>query len=142
MMQSRVLLVDNTKSERDLMRQILRGLKLEIVEATSRDEALSLLAQQQFDVAIVDLHLTGNDDDEGLVVLDWIAEHRPDMPAIAVTSFGSIEKGAKALDHHAFDYIDRNLPHVDLPFLLPHRVQLALRFREMRRMVGNVGREA
>jgi len=82
----RVLLVDDTKSYRDKMGGVLRENGLEVVEASSAEEALEKLAKEgdTFDLIVSDLHM------EKLSGLDFAKiikkDHLTEVPIMMVTT--------------------------------------------------------
>ena len=55
----RVLIVDDEPDQRALCRSILQPPKYEVVEAADGNEALALVAAQDFDVMVLDKRLPG-----------------------------------------------------------------------------------
>lgn len=58
------------------------GTEIELTQVDSLADALSLLAEQRFDVALVDLNLT---DSRGPVILTRLKEAAPSMPLVVCT---------------------------------------------------------
>jgi len=82
----RVLLVDDTKSYRDKMGGVLRENGLEVIEASSAEEALEKLAKEgdTFNLIVSDLHM------EKLSGLDFAKiikkDHLTEVPIMMVTT--------------------------------------------------------
>jgi CheY-like chemotaxis protein len=94
----KVLIVDDNRASRDLVRAILKTVRCDIVEATHGQEALDLIQQQRPDVVLLDIDMPGLD---GLAVVKHIREDTSlaDLPVVAVTAFameGDREKGMAA----------------------------------------------
>jgi two-component system, cell cycle response regulator DivK len=94
----KVLIVDDNRASRDLVRAILKTVRCDIVEATHGQEALDLIQQQRPDVVLLDIDMPGLD---GLAVVKRIREDSSlaDLPVVAVTAFameGDREKGMAA----------------------------------------------
>jgi two-component system, cell cycle response regulator DivK len=94
----KVLIVDDNRASRDLVRAILKAVRCDIIEATHGQEALDLIQQQRPDLVLLDVDMPGLD---GLAVVKKIREDtlRADLPVVAVTAFameGDREKGMAA----------------------------------------------
>jgi DNA-binding NtrC family response regulator len=51
---------------------------------------------------------------DGLGLLEWTREHRPGLPVVVITAFGSIESAVDALKAGAFDYVTKPFDQEDL----------------------------
>jgi CheY-like chemotaxis protein len=94
----KVLIVDDNRASRDLVRAILKTVRCDIIEATHGQEALDLIQQQRPDLVLLDVDMPGLD---GLAVVKKIREDTllADLPVVAVTAFameGDREKGMAA----------------------------------------------
>ena len=94
----RVLIVDDNRASRDLIRAILKTVPCDIIEAADGREALNLMQQQRPDLVLLDVDMPGLD---GLAVVKHIREDTSlaDLPVVAVTAFameGDREKGMAA----------------------------------------------
>ena len=107
-----VLLVDD---EADLIltlaeRLTLRGIPATV--ATDGDQALQIMAQKDFDIALLDAKMPGI---SGSELLKRINVEHPDMKVILVTGRGSREEYDQAIEEGAFDYL---VKPVDLDTLI------------------------
>jgi two-component system cell cycle response regulator DivK len=94
----KVLIVDDNRASRDLVRAILKTVRCDIIEAAHGQEALDLIQQQRPDLVLLDVDMPGLD---GLAVVKKIREDASlaDLPVVAVTAFameGDREKGMAA----------------------------------------------
>ena len=87
----RALVIDDVSSNRKLLRFYMHAKDFQVELAEDGEEALNILAQQSFDVILVDLNLPKID---GITVIREIRS-RPwshqEVPVIVVTAFGSRE---------------------------------------------------
>ncbi len=93
---ARLLVVDDEDWNRSLLRAYLRPLPIQVVEASSGDEAIAALLKERPDAVLLDLAMPGTD---GPAVLRW-ARARPELaglPFIAVTAHA---RKADAEDHY------------------------------------------
>ena len=94
----KVLVVDDNRASRELIRAILKRVHCNIIEATHGQEALDLVEQEQPDLVLLDIDMPGLD---GLAVVKRIRQNPSlaDLPVVAVTAFameGDREKGMTA----------------------------------------------
>jgi DNA-binding NtrC family response regulator len=75
----RILLVDDQPELRRLFRRSLSRVGYSVVEASSGRVAVELLAEQEFDVVISDVHMP---DMSGIELLEALHDHDPDLPVV------------------------------------------------------------
>jgi DNA-binding NtrC family response regulator len=99
-----VLIVDDEKNIRLTLSQAVESPELEVVTAVNGEEALEKLQSGNFAVILLDLKLPGMD---GMEVLHWISEHRPEVPVIIITAHGTIDSAVEAMKLGAVDFIQK-----------------------------------
>ena len=109
---AKVLLVDDEEEFIDLMSQRLETRGLKVVAVSSGEEAVSKVADQNFDVAVVDLAMPGID---GIETLKRIKGERPDISVIMLTGQATVKSGIEAMKHGAMDFLEKP---VDLNVLM------------------------
>ncbi|MCK9399936.1 MAG: sigma-54 dependent transcriptional regulator [Bacteroidales bacterium] len=102
---SKILVVDDEKSIRNTLRDILGYEKYEVSDADSGITALEMLKQAEFDVILLDIKMPQMD---GMEVLDHILSEY-DTPVIMISGHGTIETAVEAIKKGAFDYIAKPL---------------------------------
>lgn len=100
----RVLIVDDDAQMREMLSHCLAPLECTITPATTGQEALDLLAEEQFTVMLLDLMLP---DLDGLQVLEKARQQRPEMDVIIITGHASLETAVEALRTGAYDYVTK-----------------------------------
>ncbi len=98
----KVLVVDDEKSIRRTLRDILEFEKYQVEEAGDGLECIVKLKQNKFDVIIMDIKMPKMD---GLEALERIAILSPDTPVVMISGHGNIETAVEAVKKGAFDYI-------------------------------------
>lgn len=86
---------------------------------------LTSAKQGEFDLVILDMSLPKM---SGLEVLNGIKEHKPDLPVIMITAYGSTQTAIEAMRLGAYDFITK-------PFELDELQMLAERALEQRRII-------
>jgi len=97
-----VLLVDDEPDILELLELTLRKMKLEVDRAGNVREALAKLAASRYDLCLTDMRMP---DGDGLQVVQYIAQHNPDVPVAVITAHGNMENAITALKAGAFDYL-------------------------------------
>lgn len=101
---AKILLVDDEEEFIDLMSQRLETRGLKVVTASSGEEAVAIVADKSFDVAVVDLAMPGID---GIETLIKIKEERPDIEVIMLTGQATVKSGIEAMKHGANDFLEK-----------------------------------
>ncbi len=98
---SNVLIVDDEMGPRESMKMILHPL-YNVYAADNGGEAIKILGQVPIDLVTVDLKMSGI---PGIKVLEKVKQHDPDIEAIIITGYGSLDTAIEGLRLGAFDYI-------------------------------------
>ena len=93
-MTGRVLLVDDDRSMCETLETALGKRGFTVTWRTSAAEALPVLREEDLDVVVTDLRLGGMN---GLELCEQIVASRPDVPAIVITAFGTLETAIAAI---------------------------------------------
>ncbi len=99
----RALILDDEQSIRFFLSETLSSMGYKVVGAGSGEEALELLRETLFDLAILDLKLGGRID--GLKVLEAIRWRWPDTVVIILTAHGSFESALSAIEQGVDGYM-------------------------------------
>jgi two-component system response regulator HydG len=117
---ARILTVDDDQSTCELLQSGLSRRGFEVAWRTTADEALSLLALQDFEAVVTDLHMQGMD---GIELCRRIVQNRPDIPVVVVTAFGSMEAAVAAIRAGAYDFITKPFEMDQLALTLERAVK-------------------
>lgn len=97
----RVLIADDDRFVRQLLREVLQEADLEIQAVESGSEVLRRVIRQKFDMLFLDIYMAGMD---GLEVIPLIKEIDPQLPIVVITGdvSAAIRSKTKALgvDYH------------------------------------------
>ncbi len=101
---TRVLVVDDEQSMRELLAIMLRQVGYEVTVADGGEAAIKALETDAFDLVITDLRMRKAD---GLAVLRAAKEHSPRTVVLVVTAFASTETAVEAMKLGAYDYVTK-----------------------------------
>jgi DNA-binding NtrC family response regulator len=101
---ARVLLIDDEKSIRNTLREILEYEKYEVDEAVDGKEGLKKIQDNPYDVVLLDIKMPKMD---GMEVLERAVKLLPDVPIIMISGHGTLETAVDAVKKGAFDYVSK-----------------------------------
>ncbi len=103
---AKILVVDDEKSIRNALKEILEYEKHEVVLTSNGMEGMELLTKQSFDVLLLDIKMPEMD---GLEVLEKIVPEYPDMQVVMISGHGNVDTAVKAVKMGAYDFIEKPL---------------------------------
>ena len=101
-----LLIVDDNDAEREQTSRIFRSEGYDLVGAGSGAEALRAIESRDVAVLLTDLKMPGMDGQE---LLRQAKELRPELQAIVVTGYGSVEGAVDAMQAGAGDFLQKPL---------------------------------
>lgn len=117
-----VLLVDDDPVTRMLMRQALKGIELQLVEAASGEEAVAAFSQFMPDIVLLDVAMPGMNGFECCKQLRTLPKGQ-DCAIVMVTSLDDVEDIERAFEAGATDFMTKPLKWP----LFNHRVRYILK---------------
>ena len=103
---SRILVIDDERSIRNTLKDILEFEKYQVELAEDGMVALELLKTNGFDVILCDIKMPGMD---GIEVLQKIELMKSDTPVIMISGHGNIDTAVEAIKKGAYDFIEKPL---------------------------------
>jgi DNA-binding NtrC family response regulator len=104
MARKNILVVDDEKSQREILELILTEEGYEVTTAASGEAAIKFAKDKRFDLALTDLKMTGMD---GIELLQHLLVFDSSIIVILLTAHGSIDSAKEALRRGAFDYLQK-----------------------------------
>ncbi len=101
---AKILIIDDEKSIRSTLREILEYEKYEVAEAEDGEIGLEMLSNNDFDVVLCDVRMPKMD---GIEVLEKSHSQGLDTAFIMVSAHGTIETAVEATKKGAFDFIQK-----------------------------------
>jgi len=100
----KVLIVDDEKSIRTTLKDILEFEKYEVDEAVDGLDCLVKIKQNQYDVIVLDIKMPKMD---GMDVLERIQELAYETPVVMISGHATIDTAVDAVKKGAFDFISK-----------------------------------
>jgi len=98
----RVMVVDDERPIRLLLRRFLEGLGVEVVEADGATAAQAAFTAQPVDAAVIDKNMPHS---SGMDLLRWIRSRSPGLPVVIITAQPTAETQLEAGDLGAVAYL-------------------------------------
>lgn len=102
---TKILVVDDEKSIRNTLREILEYEKFEVDEAAEGQEALEKAKNNRYDLILLDIKMPRMD---GIEVLEQLMKFT-DVPVVMISGHGTVETVVEAVKKGAYDYITKPL---------------------------------
>lgn len=102
---SRILVIDDEKSIRNTLKEILEYEKFIVDDAAEGIEGLRLLKENKYDAILCDIKMPKMD---GIEVLEQV-QKETDVPVIMISGHGTIDTAVEAIRKGAYDYIAKPL---------------------------------
>ena len=100
----KILIIDDEKSIRKSLREILEFEKYKIEEAEDGVNGLNLALNGNFDLVLCDIKMPKMD---GLELLSKFNEHQLESPIVMMSGHGSIETAVEAVKKGAYDFLSK-----------------------------------
>ncbi|HEY0030118.1 MAG TPA: sigma-54 dependent transcriptional regulator [Bacteroidia bacterium] len=103
---AKILIIDDEKSIRKTLREILEYEKYQVEEASDGVEGITMVQKEKYDIVLCDIKMPKMD---GIEVLDKIMQLSADIPVVMISGHGNIETAVEAVKKGAFDFIAKPL---------------------------------
>ncbi len=102
----RILVIDDERSIRNTLKEILEYEKFEVELAEDGVQGLEVLNSMKFDAVLCDIKMPKMD---GTEVLSQVIKDQNDIPVVMISGHGDIEIAVDAIKKGAFDFIQKPL---------------------------------
>ncbi len=103
---ARILIIDDEKSIRRTLREILEYENFKVDEAGDGLEGLTMAQKEKYDIILCDIKMPKMD---GMEALDKLMEAAVDAPVVMISGHGNIETAVEAVKKGAYDFIQKPL---------------------------------
>ncbi|HPD83261.1 MAG TPA: sigma-54 dependent transcriptional regulator [Alphaproteobacteria bacterium] len=119
-----ILIVDDEKDIRALIKGILEDEGYNTREAQNAAEALKAVESKVPDLIILDIWLQESDKD-GLEVLKTVKKENPLLPVLMISGHGTIETAVTAIKDGAYDFIEKPFKSDRLLLMIARAIEIA-----------------
>lgn len=103
---SKILVIDDERSIRNTLKEILEYEKYEVNSASNANEGLEFLKKEAYDLLLLDIKMPEID---GMEALEIVNKNYPELPVVMISGHGNIDTAVKALKMGAYDFIEKPL---------------------------------
>jgi two-component system, NtrC family, nitrogen regulation response regulator NtrX len=103
---SKILIIDDERSIRRALKEILEFENFEVDEAENGKEGLEKAKAEQYDMIFCDIKMPLMD---GMEVLAAFQKEKVESPVIMISGHGNIDTAVQAIKNGAFDFIEKPL---------------------------------
>jgi DNA-binding NtrC family response regulator len=103
---AKILVIDDEKSIRGTLKEILEYEGYEVDLASNGPEGLEKINETDFDIVLCDIKMPGMD---GIEVLEKIFEHSSETQVIMISGHGNVENAVLAIKKGAYVFIEKPL---------------------------------
>jgi DNA-binding NtrC family response regulator len=125
----RILLVDDEPDVRNVIerRLVREGFRVDTADSAAAAAERIQSADPFYDIIIADMVM--ETEQSGLDVLKAAFARDIFAEVIVLTAYGSVENAVECMKRGAFDYLEKNIPGVDVLDLLVLKIQNAIEHR-------------
>ncbi len=128
-MKARILVVDDERHQRDILKVILEGEGYDVTVAGNARQALEQARDGGFDVVLTDLKMP---DQSGIELLSELLRIQPGLCVVLMTAHGSIDSAVEAMRQGAFDYLTKPLERDQMLLVVRRALERSRLVRENR----------
>jgi DNA-binding NtrC family response regulator len=103
---AKILVIDDEKSIRDTLKEILEYEDHKVDIAEDGEEGLELFKCKKYEIVLLDIKMPKKD---GIEVLEEIFAHATDVPVIMISGHANIDTAVESIKKGAYDFIEKPL---------------------------------
>jgi DNA-binding NtrC family response regulator len=130
-----ILVIDDEKSQRDILHDILIDAGYRITLAEDGEKGIEKLKDNTITIVLTDLKMPNK---SGLDVLREVQKTNPGVQVIIMTAFGSIPSAVQAIKDGAYDYLTKPFNKEDLLRVITRATEKVELLQENKRLKAEV----
>ena len=130
-MKPSVLVVEDDQPMRDMLGARLAHRGFDVTSCASGAEAIEIVERKDIELVVSDVNMKGM---TGVELCRRVLEHRPQLPVVLITAFGSMELAIQAIRAGAYDFLPKPFEIDQLALAIERGVQLARLKDEVQRL--------
>ncbi|RIH66607.1 sigma-54-dependent Fis family transcriptional regulator [Mariniphaga sediminis] len=103
---SKILVIDDERSIRNTLKDILEYEKYEVDLAEDGKKGLEMVKHTEYDIILCDIKMPGLD---GIEVLEQLNTQAVDSPVVMISGHGNIDTAVESIKKGAYDFIEKPL---------------------------------
>lgn len=103
---SKILVIDDERSIRNTLKDILEYEKYEVDLAEDGKKGIEKVNQAEYDIVLCDIKMPGID---GIEVLEQLQQLASDTPVVMISGHGNIDTAVESIKKGAYDFIEKPL---------------------------------
>ncbi|MDY6971964.1 MAG: sigma-54 dependent transcriptional regulator [Thermodesulfobacteriota bacterium] len=132
-----ILIVDDDKNMLEVLKFRLEEEGYRIATTGGAHDAIEMVENELFDLAVVDLKLSRKED--GIELMRDLRLIAPEMPVIILTAYGTIETAVEAMKQGAYSYLTKPFDRRELLLQIKNGLEKSSLSREVRRLKALLG---
>jgi len=127
----KILVVDDDQNILKVIKMRLEAEGYGVDTATQADEAVKTAKNDVYDLALLDLKLSGKD---GIGLMQDLHQINPDMPVLILTAYGTIKSAVEAMSKGAYSYLTKPFDYQDLLLQITNCLEKGRLTKEVKRL--------
>ena len=125
----RILVVDDEEEVREAVQRRLAREGYQVETASGEEAGIEKMqtAERAYDIVVTDMSM--EDSGSGIRILENAVSRDVFTEVIVLTAYGNVANAVECMKRGAFDYVEKNMPNVDVFELLCLKVQQAVERR-------------
>lgn len=132
-----ILIVDDDKNMLEVLSLRLEAEGYTVTATAEAQDALKMVENSMFDLALVDLKLAGTEN--GIDLMEMLHQSAPEMPVIILTAYGTIDTAVDAMKRGAYSYLTKPFNRRELLLQIRNGLEKSSLSREVGRLKALVG---
>jgi two-component system nitrogen regulation response regulator NtrX len=135
---SKILVIDDERSIRNTLKDILEYEKYEVDLAEDGKQGVEKAKHSEYDIILCDIKMPGMD---GIEVLEQIMEINSDTPVVMISGHGNIDTAVESIKKGAYDFIEKPLDLNRLLITIRNGMDKSTLVSETRRLKNKVSKK-